>query len=78
MGKRQTSLPVIPRARSKAPSAIARARVQVSKHLSRRLPYYLTPEEAHRLIDATDTESKPDNRVLDRPNNIMGRASDIR
>ena len=32
---------------------LALARAQVSKHLSRHLPYYLTPEEAHQLIDAT-------------------------
>ena len=35
---------------------IALARAQVSRHLSRRLSYYLTPEEAHRLIDAADNE----------------------
>jgi len=32
------------------------ARAQVSRHLSRRLPYYLTPEEAHRLIEVADNE----------------------
>ena len=37
-------------------SGIALARAQVSSHLSRRLPYYLTPEEAHQLIDAADNE----------------------
>ena len=36
--------------------AVAQARAQVSKHLSRRLPYYLTPDEAHQLVDATETE----------------------
>lgn len=35
---------------------IAIARAQVSRHISRRLPYYLTPEEAHRLIDAAENE----------------------
>ena len=33
-------------------SSVALARSQVSRHLSRRLPYYLTPEEVHLLIDA--------------------------
>ena len=37
---------------SKSVPHLALARAQVSKHLSRRLPYYLTPEEAHQLIDA--------------------------
>ena len=36
--------------------AIALARAQVSRQLSRRLPYYLTPEEAHQLIVATENE----------------------
>lgn len=35
---------------------IARSRALESRHLSRRLPYYLTPEEAHQLIDATENE----------------------
>ena len=42
--------------RPKPTSSIALARTQVSRHLSRRLPYYLTPEEAHQLIDATENE----------------------
>lgn len=37
-------------------SDAALARAQVSKHLSRRLPYYLTPEEAHQLIEVADNE----------------------
>ncbi len=37
-------------------SGITLARAHVSRHLSRRLPYYLTPEEAHQLIDASDNE----------------------
>ena len=37
-------------------SHISLARAQVSRHLSHRLPYYLTPEEAHELIDAADNE----------------------
>ncbi len=28
----------------------------MSRHISRRLPYYLTPDEAHQLIDAADNE----------------------
>lgn len=35
---------------------IALARTQVSHQLSRRLPYYLTPEEAHQIIDAAGNE----------------------
>ena len=30
------------------------ARAHVSRHLSRRLPYYLTPEEVHQLIEAAE------------------------
>ena len=37
-------------------SALALARSQASRHLSRRLPYYLTPEEAHQIIEAAETE----------------------
>jgi integrase len=35
---------------------MALAKAQVSKHLSRRLPYYLTPQEAHALMEAVDNE----------------------
>jgi len=42
--------------RVKSTSQITLARAQVSQHLSRRLPYYLTPEEARQLIDAAETE----------------------
>ena len=35
---------------------LALAKAQVSRQLSRRLPYYLTPEEAHQLIDAAENE----------------------
>ena len=38
------------------PSPITIARAQVSRHLSRRLPYYLTPEEAHLLIESVGNE----------------------
>ena len=37
-------------------SIIPKARARVSHHLSRRLPYYITPEELHSLIDATESE----------------------
>ncbi len=40
----------------KSNSQISFARAQVSRNLSRRLPYYLTPEEAHQLIDAAERE----------------------
>ncbi len=44
---------------------IALAKAQVSRHLSRRLPYYLTPDEAHQLIDATGNErDRPFLRLL--------------
>ena len=45
-----------PKAGFKPSRALALARAQVSGQLSRRLPYYLTPEEAHLLIDATESE----------------------
>jgi integrase len=35
---------------------IARSRALVSRRLSQRLPYYLTPDAAHALIDAAKTE----------------------
>ena len=38
----------------KTGSAIAVARTRVSRNLSRHLPYYLTPEEAHLIIDAAE------------------------
>lgn len=40
----------------KSKSQIAVARSHVSKHISRHLPYYLTPDEAHALIDAALNE----------------------
>ncbi len=42
--------------RPNATSQIALARAHVSRHISRRLPYYLIPDEAHQLIDAADDE----------------------
>ena len=42
--------------RPKSNSQISLARAQVSRHLSRRLPCYLTPEVAHQLIDAVEQE----------------------
>ena len=40
----------------KLTSRIALARARVSRHLSRRLSYCLTHEEAHQLIDAAEDE----------------------
>jgi len=37
-------------------STVTLARARVSRRLSRKLPYYLTPEEAHQLIDAAENE----------------------
>ena len=37
-------------------SSVALARSQMSRHLSRRLPYYLTPKEVHLLIDACQND----------------------
>ena len=39
--------------RPRPPSRIALVRAQVTRQLSRKLPYYLTPEEAHRIISAS-------------------------
>ena len=50
------SLSTAPGNKRAATSAISLARSQTSRQLSRRLPYYLTPEEAHPLIEATTTE----------------------
>ena len=41
-------------AKSRFPTTLTLVRPQVSRYLSRRLSYYLTPEEAHRLIPATE------------------------
>ncbi len=37
-------------------AALPLAKAHVSQHLSRRLPYYITPDEAHQLVDVTETE----------------------
>ena len=37
-------------------SIIPRAKARVSQHLSRALPYYLTPDEARKLITVTGNE----------------------
>ncbi len=42
--------------KSRPSTSTALARAQVSRQLSRRLPYYLTPEEAHQIIDAAESE----------------------
>ena len=44
------------RDRSRSTPRIALAKAHVSRHLSRRLPYYLTPEEAHQLVEAAENE----------------------
>ena len=36
--------------------AVTRGRAHVRQHLSRSLPYYLTPDEVHTLIGVTETE----------------------
>ena len=57
LARRETSRsPARRRGGSESTPQIALARAHVSRHLSRRLPYYLTPEEAHALIDATENE----------------------
>ena len=40
-------------ARPRQPGKIALACAQASRQLSRKIPYYLTPEEAHRIISAS-------------------------
>ena len=40
--------------RPRPASRTAQARARVSRNLSRRLPYYLTPQEAHSLISAAE------------------------
>ena len=42
--------------RSSTASEIALAKARVSRQISRRLPYYLTPEEVHLLIDNAETD----------------------
>ena len=37
-------------------SLVHQATGRLSKHLSQRLPYYLTPEEVHRLVEVTEDE----------------------
>jgi len=49
-----TSLANIQGNKPTAKSGIALAWAQVSRHLSRRLPYYLTPQEVHQLIEAAE------------------------
>ena len=43
-------------AKSKPASSLTLVRAQISRHLSRRLPYYLTPEEAHQLIVVAESQ----------------------
>ncbi len=62
MGKKSPSpgVEIVPfrhMGRGRSPASLAaQVRARVSRQLSRRLPYYLTVEEAHQLIDATDNE----------------------
>ena len=42
--------------RGKSVSHITLARAHVSRHLGHQLPYYLTPDEAHRLVDAAENQ----------------------
>ena len=62
MGKKISSpgvdiVPVRHVGRGLTPASLtARARARISRDLSRRLPYYLTPDETHLLIDAADNE----------------------
>lgn len=42
--------------RHESANQITLVRAHVSKQFSRRLPYYLTPEEAHKLIGAAGNE----------------------
>lgn len=42
--------------RPRTSTKIALAHAQVSRQISRRLPYYLTPEEAHRIIDGAQSQ----------------------
>ena len=37
-------------------SLVHQATGRLSKHLSRRLPYYLTPDEVRKLIEVTENE----------------------
>jgi integrase len=60
MGKKTSSpgvdiVPVRHVGRGLTPASLT-ARARISRDLSRRLPYYLTIEEVHQLIDATDNE----------------------
>ena len=50
-----TSDRALTRATPKLPT-LPLAKAHVSQHLSRRLPYYITPEEAHELIDAAEND----------------------
>ncbi len=50
------SLPQVQGDRPKSTPRIALARAHVSRHISRRLPYYRIPDEAHQLIDVADDE----------------------
>ena len=57
LARREISSPITRREeKPKSASQITLARAHTSRHLSRRLPYYLTPEEVHQIIDAAANE----------------------
>jgi len=47
---------LVPAGGHRSVSPVSLGRVRDSRHLSRHLPYYLTPQEAHLVIDAAETE----------------------
>lgn len=53
--KRSANRPVVRRGTG-SNSQIAVARSRISRNVSRKLPYYLTPAEAHQLIDVAENE----------------------
>ncbi len=57
LARREKSSPArSQRGSSRSTSGVVLARAQISRQLSRRLPYYLTPEEAHQIIEAAANE----------------------
>ena len=56
LGRWQLDLPRPATRINQSSATIALAGAQVYRHLSRRLPYYLTPFEAFQLVEATGNE----------------------
>ncbi len=54
--REKSSLARSQRGSSSSTYGVVLARAQISRQLSRRLPYYLTPEEAHQIIEAAANE----------------------